>query len=391
MTQVAIVIVAFNRPESLKRLLSSILKADYLNYTDIPLVISIDGGGDSEVVEFAESIEWLYGPKKVINHPKNLGLRKHILSCGDLSEKYGSVIVLEDDCLVSKSFYKYSCEALEFFCDDERIAGIGLYAYQYNENAFLPFSPLIDGHDIYFMQHPCSWGQAWTKKQWQTFKAYYYTDPKISSQDRIPENVKNWPESSWKKYFAKYMVEKQKHFVHPTVSYTTNFADIGEHWNNHISFFQVPLEVQENPDLEFVSFDESYNKYDAYFEILPESLICFGADIDTDTCIDLFGSKQKDLMQNKYLLSSKYCDNPIESYGADMSPLLLNILHKNPGNIFAYAIREGFSSTVPSAIRNRILEKQQALGYYFAGKTKYYKLGYYVLHPLRFIKKRIKK
>ena len=45
----AIVIAAYNRPDSLKRLLSFIDAASFI-YDDIPLVISIDGGGDVKVV-----------------------------------------------------------------------------------------------------------------------------------------------------------------------------------------------------------------------------------------------------------------------------------------------------------------------------------------------------
>ena len=62
-----------------------------------------------------------------------------------------------------------------------------------------PFLGVIDGKEVYFMQHPCSWGQAWTAKQWLSFMTFYNTDPQITSDDNMPESVKIWPESSWKK------------------------------------------------------------------------------------------------------------------------------------------------------------------------------------------------
>ncbi len=390
MKRPAIILVGYNRPASLKRLLHSIEKASYSGYTDIPLIISIDGGGDQEVVKLAESFAWKNGTKEIINHPENFGLRKHILFCGDLSLKYESVIVLEDDCLVSKNFYHYTSKALAFYDDDENISGVGLYAYQYNENASLPFSPLIDGNEVYFLQHPCSWGQAWTAKQWQAFKSFYDANPKITSEDRIPESVKNWPESSWKKYFAKYMAEQYKYFIYPNISYATTFADLGVHWKDSMSFFQVTLEMQESPDFEFVSLDDSYNKYDAYFEIFPSSLIQFGVDINPDTCIDVYGTKQLNMVSNKFLLSSKLCNNPIKSFGADMVPLIQNILYNNQGDILSYSTPEKFIASAFSPLHNRIMKKQQPLGYYFASKTKYYKIGYYLLHPMSFIMKQIK-
>ena len=93
----AIVVVTYNRPDSLMRLLGSLTKARYP--VGVPLIISIDGGDNREkqVVKIAEEFPWPHGKKEVICHEKNLGLRKHILSCGDLTERYDSVIVLEDD------------------------------------------------------------------------------------------------------------------------------------------------------------------------------------------------------------------------------------------------------------------------------------------------------
>lgn len=390
-TQAAIVVVAFNRPGSLSRLLGSIEKADYSGYSDIPLLISIDGGGDPAVIDLAASFEWKYGKKRILQHPENTGLKKHIIYCADLSEEYGSVIILEDDTLVSRNYYRYTNTALQYYQVDGRIAGIGLYSYQYNENAFLPFSPLIDGHEVYFMQHPCSWGQAWTWEQWKGFREWFDNDPQISFNDPMPESVKNWPESSWKKYFAKYLLELNKYFVYPAISYSTNFADPGENWSSGLPFFQVPLEQQDQTEFNFIPFDQSHNKYDAYFEVLPESLIHFGAGVDPDTCIDLYGSKQSQLITNKFLLSSKACQAPINTFGAEMKPLLQNVLNNNPGEIFKYGEKEEFGNAVPGSIRNAIWGKQHTQGYYFAGKTRYYKLGYYLLNPMKFIQKRLSK
>ncbi len=209
----------------------------------------------------------------------------------------------------------------------------------------------------------------------------------ISESDRIPESVKGWPDSSWKKYFYKYMIDNKLFFVYPSISYSTNFADIGEHWKSSGSFFQVPLE-QSNKTIEVIHFDNSNNKYDAYFEILADCLISFGAEIDTDTCIDIYGTKQYDHIDNKFLLSIKNCPKSLRSFGTELVPLWQNIIQNNNGNIFNYSTKNNFTAKHPSLIRNKILERHQALGYYTATKTKYYKIGYYLLHPLKFLRKR---
>ena len=57
----AIVIIAYNRADSLKRLLSSIARADYSDTSDITLIISIDKGNNEDVIRAAEDFSWLHG------------------------------------------------------------------------------------------------------------------------------------------------------------------------------------------------------------------------------------------------------------------------------------------------------------------------------------------
>ena len=110
--KIAVIVVGYNRPDSLRRILQSLAKAQY-DYTEIPLRISIDHSGMEEVVRAAEEFEWKHGEKKVVYHPRRLGLRSHIISCGDLTEEYGAVMILEDDLYVSPDYYNFAAQALE--------------------------------------------------------------------------------------------------------------------------------------------------------------------------------------------------------------------------------------------------------------------------------------
>ena len=235
----AIVAVAFNRPLSISRLLDSLTKADY-QATSVPLVISVDfsdSDNGEQVRKIAESFVWPFGEKELIFHDRNLGLRKHILSCGDLTEKYGSVIVFEDDLSVSPCFHNYASAALDFTADQSNVAGVSLYHYRTHFLKRLPFIPLYDGHENYYLQNPSSVGQAWSREQWNGFRSWYDTKLKVdaSLNEKLPDNlpihprVANWPESSWLKFFIWYMVEQQKYFLFPRVSYSTNHHDVGTH------------------------------------------------------------------------------------------------------------------------------------------------------------------
>src|SRR4051812_782733 len=99
-TNPAIVISAYNQPASLSRLLASVESAIY-TAADIPLIISIDKSDEPEVRAIAEAFHWKHGDKRIILHEAPLGLKQHILSCGNLSLVYGAILLLEDDLLVS--------------------------------------------------------------------------------------------------------------------------------------------------------------------------------------------------------------------------------------------------------------------------------------------------
>jgi glycosyltransferase involved in cell wall biosynthesis len=195
----AIVIAAYNRPHSLSRLLSMVLTAEYPDAGGVSLVISIDGGGADEVIRIANEFEWLFGDKEVIAHSKNLGLREHILCCGDLSQKYGAIIMLEDDIVVSPAFYQYASELGGFYYDDAQVAQVSLYAYEYGELSLERFHPLNIGYDVFFMQWASSWGQLWTDRQWHAFREWYVGHSgDLVKKPKLPEYVRGWPASSWK-------------------------------------------------------------------------------------------------------------------------------------------------------------------------------------------------
>ncbi len=391
-----IVVVCYNRPWALMRLLNSLLHASYSNLS-VNLVISIDGGGENfhTMNEIANQFKW-FGKKRIIANEKNLGLRQHVINCGNLTQEYDSIIILEEDCSVSVDFYQFACQALSYYQDDVKIAGISLYNYSYFESIGVPFTPLYDGYDAYFVQIPSSLGQVWSKRHWNGFADYMKGKPEINSSDLLPEGVKAWPETSWKKYFYKYIVEKDLYFVYPQISYSTNFGDIGTHFSSATQNYQVRLSsCLHTKEYNFIDFKISLNKYDGFFEILPKSLIEMGANIDLDTCIDLNGAKRLDLYKNRYALSIKDYSKPIKSYNNDLIPIPLNISKENIGEFWNYGYIEQFNGLTRNK-KNILIKNQQSIGYE-AGMTytmlsKEYKLGKYVLHPrelLNLLKRKI--
>lgn len=382
--QPAIVVITYNRPASLRRLLKSVVSANFDSYQEVTLIISIDGGASGEVLEVAESLVWKYGKKVIIQHPGNLGLRKHVVSCGDFTHEYGSVILLEDDLLVSPNFFDYSVQALNFYHDEPFVAGISLYSVRLNENIYLPFEPLYDGNEVFFLQVPASSGQAWSEKQWSSFKQFYEGNPVIGNDDRLPSNVKAWPESSWKKYFYKYIVDRNLYFVYPQHSYSTNSGDPGQHFDLHVNYLQVALvNGLKNVKLKFIDFMDGKVKYDAYFELLPECLNHYGIDGAENCLIDLYGTKQQDLFTEEYMYSVRKCEKVISGFGITLHPLVNNVIMNNEGETISFGKRKDFHD----GLVDKTVLLSSTDSYVFAYTQQYmkeslpYKTGKYMLNP----------
>jgi hypothetical protein len=235
----AIVVAAWRRPRALKRLLESLLQADY-PAGEITLILSLDGGADAGSVALAQAFSFPAGRCEVVLHPENLGVREHILWCGDLSRRFGSVIVLEEDVLVGPAFFRYAVAGLAAYRGVPQVGAVALYAPEFNEIARLPFVPADNGCDAYFMQFPCSSGQAWDAPLWNEFRKWLEGSGSLTTA-AIPPYVAGWPDSSWKKWFAAWLVETGRFVVYPYRSHTTNCSDPG---GMHVSNqFQPDVQV----------------------------------------------------------------------------------------------------------------------------------------------------
>lgn len=349
----AIVIVGYNRPDSLKRLLKSVSDAIYPADRRIPLIISLDYSGSNACETIASSTDWEHGDLELIFHTKNLGLRQHILVCGDLSIEYGSVIILEDDLTVAPYFYQYTLSALASYSSDSNIAGLSLYAYDVVDQSRRRFIPIDDGYDNYFLQMAVSSGQVWTQSQWITFREWY--DQRhhegVLPQHAVPAQICVWPESSWKKYFIRYLVESNRFFVCPRSALTTNFGDPGTH-DNRANWHQVPL-LMGVRHYRWSTLEESLAVYDAFFELLPRCLKRLNPALsDFDFECDLYGSKDPRYTSSPNLISCRPCAKPQLTFGLRMIPEVMNPALNIEGDFFSLGNKYTFAP--PSFKKNLI-------------------------------------
>jgi len=329
----AIVINAYSRPHSLARLLQSIGAARYPIKTKIPLIISLDDAKQHpEVVRVAQQFRWSLGPREIICHPEPLGLLNHFYACGDLAEKYGAIIYLEDDLFVSPVFYFYAAQALEFFREDTRIGGLSLYSLWFNGYTRDPFTPYLDEADIYFVQVPYTQGEAFTAEQWAGFRSWQLNSTsKKCSPYPLHESWSHFGPDEWFPDWTRYLVATGRFFVYPRSSLSTGSGDAGSHFTHACNFFQVPLQ-QEKTSFQLKFLDDALAVYDSFFEILPDRL-----NRQTELIkgypytIDLNATRSKENIPTEYVLTTRQCRNPIFSFGKAMWPIEANVVNRIPG------------------------------------------------------------
>lgn len=330
MKNIAIVCVAYNREKSLSRLLMSLKDAYYTGNVD--LIISIDKSNNPLVSKFANDFIWNYGRKRVILHKENLGLKRHILKCGDFLLEYDAIIVLEDDLVVAPSFYNYAKLAVDFYCKNDNIAGISLYNYMINPHTGYPFFPAKNNYDNYFIQYAPSWGQVWLRKQWNDFKTWLANKCNEDfNLPHLPINISHWGEKSWLKYHIKYAIENKKYFVYPYTALSTTCGDVGEHTDISQSHYQTILQEEYKESYHFVDFSKTAIKYDSCFE---REIILEGYD---DLCVDLNGSKCNRQKNRFWLTTESHPYKVVKGYNLLYKPIEANIKESNYGyDIFLY-------------------------------------------------------
>ena len=325
----SIVVVGYNRLDAVKNLTRSLLAAKYERGID--LWFSFDRSDlQNELVRYANSVEWPNGNKYVRAFDERQGLRQHILSCGDLTERYDAVVVLEDDLEVSPYFLGYVLQALDAYGNDSRVAGISLYKHCFHPGVNRPFEPEDNGADVYAMQFAMSWGQCWTREMWQGFRAWYSENSSkdLAAGDLLPRYVARWNEKSWLKYYMRYIVETDKYFVYPNTSLTTNSSKAGEHRDSSCDDYMVPLlrgtKKYSMPALDLLV------RYDVFFErqTIKSSYL---DEYEGKVLLDLYGERRS-LEDCDFLVSTAVRPLKIvDEFSMRCRPIEANCYHPTPG------------------------------------------------------------
>ncbi len=166
MTPVALIV--FNRPDTTAQVLDAIRAekpARLFVIADGPRVGHItDQERCKATRRVIESVDW---PCEVKTHyaEVNMGCKMRVSSgINWLFEQVDEAIILEDDCVPTRSFFRFCSEMLQNYRHDTRIMHIGGSNYQLGVRR---------GDDsYYFSKYPHIWGWATWKRAWQHYDVH---------------------------------------------------------------------------------------------------------------------------------------------------------------------------------------------------------------------------
>lgn len=161
-----VALFAHRRRDHLERVVAA-LQAN-AGASDTPLVVFVDGPRTpdeaaqvAQVREFVGRIDG-FASVDVIAREHNLGLAQSITTgVAQTLDRWGTVIVLEDDTVVGPHFLDYMNDGLRVYADDERVASIHGYVYPMD----------VDLPDTFFMRGGDCWGWATWSRAWAHFDA----------------------------------------------------------------------------------------------------------------------------------------------------------------------------------------------------------------------------
>lgn len=162
-----VALFVYNRPWHTRETITSLQNNELA--ADTELYIFSDGPKTEadriSVEEVRRYLRTITGFRMVtyIEREKNLGLAESIIAgVTDIVNKYGRIIVLEDDLVTSPFFLRYMNDALEYYRHEGSVMHVSAGTY--------PVGDYCGDDDTYFLRIPLCWGWGTWKRAWDKFE-----------------------------------------------------------------------------------------------------------------------------------------------------------------------------------------------------------------------------
>jgi hypothetical protein len=196
-----VALLVFNRPDTTARVFAAIREArpaQLLIVADGPRAERADDGARcAEVRRIVEQVDW---PCKVQhNYAKvNQGCRQRVASGLDwVFDQVVEAIVLEDDCLPDRTFFRFCQELLEYYRNDHRVGMISGDNFQFGHQC--------TNDSYYFSRYFHIWGWATWRDRWVgSYDVALKQWPEVKNQSWLSAMLNDKAETAtWKKKFEK--------------------------------------------------------------------------------------------------------------------------------------------------------------------------------------------
>lgn len=275
-----IVLFVYNRADTAKKVLFALDKNPEASCSQ--LYIYSDGAKNEEgkkAVNEVRSMIKEYSKKSrfrsvnIIEQPENRGLVASIISgVSEVIDKFGEVIVIEDDCVPSECFLNFMNRALKYYENDLTVGSIS----GWTPNLRFPDEYTADVLKILRSCSYCwgTWKRCWDIVDWD-MKEYdsIRNDRKMirnvcrTGSDRFYRYIrkKKYNIQSWSVLFGVSLVNKGLYTIYPRYSFSENIGHDGRGTHDDAEEVAVPFKVTsehciKDTKMEDVSSNKSIEK-----------------------------------------------------------------------------------------------------------------------------------
>ena len=257
-----IVLFVYNRPWHTKQTIDALEKnnlaeqSELFIYSDAPKSEDIQ----KDVNEVRSYIKQINSFKKVtiIERDENWGLANSIIDgVTKIVNKYGRIIVLEDDLVTSPYFLQFMNRALNFYRDENQVWHVSGWNYPIDPN---------DLDDVFLWRGMECWGWATWDNRWKYYEKN--TDDLIAAMSKKKINYMNldktrniWQQvldnkknkiNTWAVYWYACLIQNNKLSINPSKSFIKNIGLDGSGVNCGAIDFQKNTLNQEQ-EISFVN------------------------------------------------------------------------------------------------------------------------------------------
>ena len=280
-----VVVFAFNRPDSLRLCISSLLRNSECRDTD--LTVFIDGprpGREDdiskiqEVRKIASDITGFHSVETRFSEA-NKGLGPSVIAgVSEVISRYGRAIVVEDDLEVSRNFLSFMNQGLNKYEAVDEVFSVCGYSNKVTAPGNYPY-------DVYFCPRSSSWGWAtwkdrwescdWSLDDWDSVRSNARAFNKWGGSDcfSMLDSWKTGKNKSWAIRFCYNQFIQGKLSLFPVVSRIDNNGFDGNGTNcKKWSRFKYDFDTSDFKDIKFppsVKVDNSLRKQSLSYHSVP--------------------------------------------------------------------------------------------------------------------------